>query len=259
MDEYMKLAGAYFNQFEGRQLYPGWRSPLPWMWLISLALWLHALLQFVLGHFSWKWSIPHIVVTEIIFIFFSVAIAEHKKKSIMRAFHLRFGGEMPNIRECRRLALNALCPESRGDFLKVAKECTELQSLKNANRAFSDMDMSYWARKVYDPESKGRLISIFLAGVALCVALLVKSLPQDSTSLIEVLVSGSVFSLSGKMMGYAFVFFLIWLGLKVIALTLFDGILLWATKITKRSGSSETALRYFVRDLVRLHIPQSGR
>lgn len=265
MNEYMRLAGDYFRQFEGTHLYPGWKHWLPWACLCSFVIWVASFYVFFQPKtnaswgWDWGWRIALLVLAEIVFLVLCIVVGEYRKRSILNAFKASASAPISSLDDCRKIALSRLCRGGPHTFHGAAKECNELLALLKAHRSVFHVEIHTWWRKIYDPESKARLLSITLAGLALFVALFVRSIPPDSPSVFQAFADGTAFKMVSTFVPLACSVFAIWIGIHIIALTLLDGALFWVTKVFGKNGQSQTALRYFVRDLVRFHAPNAAQ
>ena len=257
MDEYKRVAGLYFNAVEGRHLYPGFGT---WHWyafavtLLSMLAYLVHLFHELSAHRG-NGSTVTILVLDVILVGVWMAISSHKEKAMLAAASLQGEEEIQTADDCRRSHLSRLCGVPRDKFFKVVKECSDLIDLQKSHRLVPELGFDFYARKVYDPDSKARLLTILMGAIALFSALMVRSLPEGSPSVLELIADGGVWELVGTLVFVAIMFFGIALGLHAATVSIKSLLGLWWTKLTGRAANGEVALRYFMRDLVRLHAP----
>lgn len=126
--------------------------------------------------------------------------------------------------------------------------------MQKTHRLRNEYDLADLSRKIYDPDSKARLLAIFLGALALFVALTSKQLPEGTPNLLEILADDGVWQLLRFAVAIAAILFGIWVGVQAALAAGIDAAATWWVKLFGRKRS-RLALRYLLRDLVRLHIP----
>lgn len=257
MDEYRKLANDYYRRFEGLQLYPDARNVIFWLWLGSLVAWIASFPVAVshglrpTGLFS---TSSLIFWLEALFVATSLGVVNFKRKRLIGNRKRIAGAPLTIEDQLREEALTAACGVSRTKFLAVAKECADLVAMNKSQRLPSELGLSYFALKIYDPDSKARLTSICLAAIAVFVALVARSLPPDSPSLLEILAEDSLWPFVYTLAGMSAAAFIIWIGFQAMVLVVWTNLTHWWVRLFSDTNDS-VAVRYFIRDLVRLHQP----
>ena len=181
-----------------------------------------------------------------------MSVSNWKVKKLIAATNQRFETSFSSITECRRFLLSTAVSVASSDFLKTAKEIDDLLSLQRRFRKYSDLTASDFWRKVYDKDSKARLLTLLIAVVTMTVALSVRS-----NATLEALFD--VYSEPGNrqfmvfIAGMAVLMFVVFVGLQILTLTVVDGLALWAIKLSRGSMFSGWLLSYLVRDLVLHH------
>lgn len=256
MDHYMKIAGEHLEEFEGWSLYPGWRSGYVWAGILLAIGWLLALVGVIMqsGHrFTFmRWDVATVVLFEILWLIALQKIQDSKDIATLGIATEKYKRKFVTVGECRSHALVTNLGIEQSRFLGAAKECKELIDLQRMFRIRADADVAYYLRKVYDPESKARLMAIVLAAISFIAALTVRSIPGD----LEVfdLVSNQSFHalMILLLLGTAFVYF-VGIGMLALGQIVWEGIVMWIVKSGVDKGKNLTALRYLIRDLVRFH------
>lgn len=82
-----------------------------------------------------------------------------------------------------------------------------------------------------------------------------KQLPEGSPTLLEILADGGVWQLVRSVVVVAGILFGIWMGVHAALVAGINASATWWVKLFGRSMLSRLALRYLLRDLVRLHMP----
>jgi hypothetical protein len=138
------------------------------------------------------------------------------------------------------------------EFLKVAKEIDDLTTLQRKFRKHSDLTLTEFMKNLYDGDSKARLLTLIIALVSITVALTARG---DATL-------NTVFDVysNPKNRDYFEIFaiiiaagFFATIGLRLLALTIVDGLALWSIKLFGSSISSSWLLSHLVRDLIMYH------
>jgi predicted Kef-type K+ transport protein len=257
MNEYYRLANRYFRTFEDRKLYPTWRT---WHWyawtasLVALAFFAHHQIGLPAREVG-GFSTFVMLAIDLCIVGTTVQISSYKERSILAAARAEHGHAFVSLDDCRTAVLENLLGTKAEKFASTAKECSELLALQRAHRLRNEYDLQDLARKVYDPDSKARLLAIFMGALALFVALMSKQLPEGSPTLLEILADGGVWQLVRFVVVVAAILFGVWMGVHAALVTGINATATWWVKLFGRSKRSRLALRYLMRDLVRLHMP----
>lgn len=257
MDAYIDIANRYFHAFEGRRLYPNFRSWHWYAWMLSFAFFVGELILVGTNAAAWRSFASQVpmFVAEILFLATSLTIDAYKRKMQAETMGIGSGGQTDRISAGRKVALERLCGKPASSFAATAKEVSDLLALQRSFRSISDAEPGDLWKKIYDPESKARLLSITLAAIALFVALLTKSADDPLPNIVAVISDQGVRSLLAVLIGCSVALFGIGLGLQTMLRSLTNVTALWIAKLGWSKKGSRTALNYLVRDLVRFYEP----
>jgi len=254
MNQYFLIASSYFRALEGRQLYPPFRSWYWCGWLLSAAV-----LLFAFGAVALR---PHglgnaetflLMLAEAPFLVASLSIKQYRERAVLESLQVE-GSDAPNTMDgCRRVLLERLCGVPADKFAALAKECSDLLALQRTHHLWPDSFRERYLPKIYDPESKSRLLTLVLSSLAIFVALFNRSWSDSSPSIIEVLADPGVRSLVATVVIAAALLFFALLGLQAVASMVAGEVATWWAKLTGRTSKGRLALRYLMRDLVLLH------
>lgn len=251
--DYIDIAKQYFKALEGLHLYPPLKSAWSVAWMIMLAVWAASIAWYFGSHAPdtrpgfWVVLIPEIIWLRITF-----RIQTLRQQRLVTDTNRRFGTSFSSPEECRRHFLTALLKRPPSSFLSVAKEIDDLMLLQKKFRKHSDLSLSELGRKIYDRDSKARLLTLLIVPVSMAVALIAKS---DTTldTLFEVYSDSGARSLVALLAVAAAVFFALFVGLQTLMWTIMDGLTSWSTKLL--GTSQRWVLGYLVRDLAHYHSP----
>ena len=258
MNEYMRIAREYFEEFEGLKLYPSPKSALFWITLVLFIAWGSALVFAIsAGHRLRTWS-PQMGLflgAEIGFLVAWLHVQNAKALMTTRRLQQRDQVQTDNLDDLKRAALHRLTGSGPQHFLTMAEECSRLLRLKSDFRLdVNDGFASRFAKRIYDPDSKARLVAITLSSFALFVALLPKT-GLDRITLIGVLMDPGVHRIIAALEALAIMGFVVWIALQRLWQEIFDSAKMWFMRLFRPEAGSNVALRYFVNDLIRLHAP----
>lgn len=137
-------------------------------------------------------------------------------------------------------------------FVERLQEIDDLMLLQRKFRKRSDLSWPELGRKIYDRDSKARLLTLLIVPVSMTVALIAKS---DATldTLFEVYSDPGARSILVLLAVVATVIFALFVGLQTLSWTIIDGLTSWSTKLL--GTSQRWALGYLVRDLALYHCP----
>lgn len=258
MNEYLKIARVYFDEFEGRELYPGMRSWMFWLGCILFAAWVAAFIYVIQAgpHLkTWGIEMSSLAISEVAFLLFCKKVQANKRCRAIERAKSRYVIESDDIDLLKRAALQRLIELSANEFLSIAEECSKLMKLKSEHRLATDGSTVSFGRKIYDPESKARLLAMVLSSCALFVALLPKADPEQGYALLAAVADPGVHAFIGSIMLLAGMAFFVWIALQQLLLATGWFLRKWITRISSSTSASELAMRYFVRDLIALHAP----
>lgn len=253
MNAYYKVAQNYFRHVEGWHLYPGPREPWMWAWMTLAVAWVASLVwtfQRVPNILSWQFAL--VIALELALILVGGWISSRKDAAL-------FGvppGQKVNSSDLEAFRSKLLCEYlavSPDEFLRVANEISSLIDMRKKFRRPSEIDWGLIFRKFYDPDSKQRLLAVFLAGLTVFTALTLKI--GDLPTIFEALDSQDVHQLLGGVLTITALVFVVFIGVQVLSAVLWNALIIWVAKSLKTSFSDEAALRYLVRDLLLLYRP----
>jgi hypothetical protein len=255
MDHYMKIAGDYFEEFEGWHLYPSLKN----IYVLSAALagicWLLSLwwISKSLPKFTFlTWEIISLLASQVVWMHALEKIQALKKEKTLSIANAKYQCSFQGADECRAFALGRVLRIDQSKFLVVAKKCKELLDLRQAFRSRPEADLSFIARVFYEPDSKGRLIAIVLAAISFLAALILRSAPAEP-GIFELFADKAFQGFLILLLGGAATLYFFWVGLVFAGQFFFEGATMWILKTGIDKGKNLTALQYFVRDLVRFH------
>jgi hypothetical protein len=253
VNAYYKVAQNYFRRMEGWHLYPGPREPWMWVWMTLALAWVASLVwvfQKVPNILSWRFSL--VIALEIALVFVGGWISTRKGAAL---FGVPSGWKV-NSSDLEALRSKLLCEYlavSPDKFLRIANEISGLIDMRKKFRRPSEIDWGLILRKFYDPDSKQRLLAVFLAGLTVLTALTLKI--GDLPTIFEALESEGVYRLLGGVLSITVMVFIIFIGVQVLGAVLWNALIIWTAKSLKTAFSDDAALRYLVRDLLLLYRP----
>lgn len=250
MDDYYKLAAAYFKEFEPRSSFPGLTS---YHWYLSgslFALFLYFGYEFFFVEMpSNEKPFGKFLVTELAFLVSCGFIAIHRFKETVRAT-----SEESDIKPIERLGiskrarLEALLNKPASQFITTAKEIIEFRDLEKACRSKVDQE-DVWS-KIYDPDSKARLLSFFTALLGLVVAFLGKN---EGFNLVEALSDDVTLSLIAALAKLILISFIAIIGARFFLRQLLEFLPWLISTVFPALHSRQTTLDYLIRDLIQYH------
>jgi hypothetical protein len=256
MNYYIKIANQYFHEIEGWHLYPGRRE---WrFWVIVFTCFLMFIMNFVWitpidqnQVFTWQWLM--LIILSLIWGSIFLRIQKFRQKKFIEKTNESFNQVFQTVNECCIYLLKKKLNVQESDFLDVAKEINEMIELERQYRLAADLNVQFFSRKIYDPESKQRVLAGLLALLTLITALLVRSMPPEFG--FSLLLNQSAWSfILLLLLTSAIVFFFI-IGLHVFWLVLYDSLSNTVLKFLGQKSKGKIALDYLVRHLVRYHTP----
>lgn len=251
MNDYVEVAKKYFRDLDGLHLYP-WRSTWFQAWVVSTVVWFLALVVFFAFHrdLGLGTGIPIILVPELLWLALTFRIQTLKESRMVEETNARLGTSFSSPAECRRHVLADAVKASPPDFLRIAKEIDDLIGLQRRFRKSSDQSWAELWRRIYDRDSKARLLTLMIALLSMIVALTARSNATLET-LFEVYSEPSARSFMAVISLLAATLFALTIGFQVFVRTLLDGLASWSTKLF--GGSQQWLLGYLVRDLIKYY------
>ena len=195
----------------------------------------------------------YIVIPEIVWLISTALVTNWKNKQLIEITNSRLGTTYTTTAECRYQMLESLLKVPSKEFFKIAKEIDDLITLEQKFKRRSNITFSDIISNIYDRDSKARLLTLTIALVSIILALIAKSGATIDT-LFEVYSDPEaikLFELVAILVGFGFVIFV---GLRIMILTIIEGIASWMLKLFGASTiSSRWLLSYLIRDLIIYH------
>lgn len=255
MNHYIKIANHYFQEVEGLHLYPGRRYWLLWVFVIigfcllfALSVWL-----IFIANKNGPYACLNIMIFTVAIPWFLVLlrIQTLRQQNLIQYVNETYSQTFHTVSECHISLLQYHLKVGQDEFLSIAKEIKEMRELNQQFRSASDLDSKFYLRKLYDPDSKQRVLAGLLAMVTLISALIVRSLP-DATFF--TLLEQSVWDFVMLLMFASAMVFIAFVGLHAFLLVLHDLIVNSIFKLFGKKWIGEMPLNYLVRHLVQYHV-----
>lgn len=252
LKHYLDLAKQYFQQLEGLQLYPSYRSPWFWAWVIATGIWLRALGLLAAQPSGVGDMYLPVLLPELFWVGITLRIGVLKERRLIATTNQRLGTSFSLATECRCHLLSTVMEMQPSEYLKTAKEIDDLLALQKRFRKYSDFSASELARTIYDRDSKARLLALVIALVSMTVALAARS---DATleTVFEVYSESGNWDFLVWLAGVSLIVYMASVGLRMLTLAGMDFLALWFSKLSRGSAFSGWLLSYLARDLVRYH------
>jgi len=256
MNEYFRMADTYFRALEGGQLYPSLKSWHWYAWAVAAALvgvtfWVQVGAHSSAEAISSSW----VAVGMAPFLLASFAIRKYRERAILESQKREDGSSYADIDECRAALLRRVCRVEPTSFAAVAAECSNLLGLQRDHRLSTGTFAERYIPRIYDPESKGRIVALILSSLALFVALFNHSTPDSAPSIVDVLADPGVHTLLSIFLTASVFLFIAWLALQAVVGMSVGAVALWWAKLTGMTAGRMLVMRYLLRDLVLLHDP----
>lgn len=252
MDEYYKLAAAYFKEFEPRGAFPGLKSSHWYLWVLSLAFFIYFGYEFFFESApSFDKTYWQFFASEVAFLLSCGLIAFERFRLTVRST-----SEDSDLKPVERLAiskrakLESLLERPAWKFMATAKEIIELRGLEKACRSASDKDFAELLPKIYDPESKARLLTLITTLIGLVIAFLGKS---EAFNFIEAMSDEGTWALIKALAQLAVVTFIVFFASYQILRQILELFLYLFSSLFPVLHNRQITLDYLIRDLIQYH------
>jgi len=256
MIEYHLIAREYFRRLEGWHLYREQGDALLCVWAALGIGWVVSI-GFLFRTFgsgsTWSVEFWLVLVGELLLLVLGSYILSRKSKALIQSVNSEFGVDLKTDRQCRQLLLHVVLQQPASRFLASAKEISDLLGMQRQFRGSNEMGADFYWRKIYDRESKPRLLAVTLAAISVATALTLRFAPD--VPIFEVLDSLGFRQLMASLLLISGIGFGMLVGVQMMFRELWNTAALWMAK-TVLSRESDTALRYLARDLVLFHKPE---
>lgn len=252
MDEYYKIAAAYFKEFEPRSSFPGLKSIHWYLWALSLASFIYFGHDYVFeSEPSFEKTYWQLFASEVAFLLSSGLIAFERFRLTVRATSadsdLKAAERLANA---KRERLEALIERPAWKFMAVAKEIIELRALEKACRSASDKDFAELLPKIYDPESKARLLTLMTALIGLVIAFLGKN---EALNFMETMGDEGTWAFLKALAQLAVIAFIGCVVSYQVLRQILELVLYLFSSLFPALHNRQVTLDYLLRDLIRLH------
>lgn len=251
MDEYYKMASHYLDVFEGRRFFPGWKS---WHWYaftLTLAAFIYVIYRYFFAQQEPPASTWLLLGSEILFFLSCGAIALYHFKASVRA-NSQDNGLRPLVRwrQAKRKQLEILTGRPACAFKALVDEIMQLHALEQLHRPSSDRGWGQAWKMVYDRDSKARIWLVITGVLGFCVGLLGKA---EASSLLDFLTEHQKIIIHIGLL--VLLYFCLWIASAIFGIQLLESISHFLAALFPHIENNQTALKYLVRDLIRLHVP----
>ena len=252
MDDYYKLAAAYFKEFEPRSSFPGLKSSHWYLWALSLAFFIYFGYEYFFESApTFEQTYLQFIASEVAFLLSCGLIAFERFRLTVRAT-----SEDSDLKPVERLAiskrakLEALLERPAWKFMATAKEIIELRGLEKTCRSATDKDFSELWPKIYDPESKARLLTLITTLIGLVIAFLGKN---EAFNFIEAMSDEGTWALIKALAQLAVVTFIVcFASYQILRQILELGLYLFSS-LFPLLHNRQITLDYLIRDLIQYH------
>ncbi|WP_139200848.1 hypothetical protein [Polaromonas sp. JS666] len=252
----MKIAADYFEEFEGWHLYPGLKNKYFLFTVAAGFFWLLSIWWFLASAVekeSLVWQTLAVLGFQMSWMLLLDELKKLKNTEVLRLSVNKYQQSFNSIDDCKSFVLTRVLRLEQAKFLAVAKECQDLLSLKKAFKVRPEWSMNFLWRKIYDPESKARLLGIVLASISVLAALTVRSIPVE-IDVFEILSDRMIQSLILFLVLAAALAYFVLVGVLAALQFLVEGATMWFVRLGIDKGKHLTPLYYFIGDLVQLHV-----
>lgn len=252
MDEYYKLAAAYFKEFEPRSSFPGLKTYHWYLWSISLACFCYfTYVVFAVTLPAGEKTYWKMLVSEVVFLVSCVLIAIYRfKKTVRETSEESDLKPFERLNLSKRAHLEKLLGRHSWQFMTTAKEIMELRGLEKACRSPGDPALGELLTKIYDPAAKARLLTFITALLSLLAGLLGKS---EGFNLLEALSDEGTWALIKALARLFVVTFFSSVAAYYAFRQLLEVLPLVFSSLFPNIRSNQTTLDYLIRDLIHLH------
>lgn len=255
MNHYYAAARAYFRRMEGWHLYPSYREPHLWVWGGLVVAWFWSIYAYVAGvsqhGLSYK-GLFFVVLFEAAVLLLAGEIKKRRARRVLAAAAEHPRGAVTSEEEFRVRALEDQLQVRKDQFFEVAKEIRDMLAMRSQFRKGSEIDSSFFLHSIYAPEGKQRVLTLLICALTVFTALMART--EDLPPIVEVLTQQGVQQWLATVVVLASCAFLMLVGIRAILSVMWSAVVTWTAK-TIPTNESDIALRYMVRDLVRLHRP----
>lgn len=251
MEEYYKIASHYFDLFEGRRFFPGWKS---WHWYafaLTFSTFIYAVYRYFFAHQEPPATTWLLFGSEILFLLSCGAIALYHFKASVRENSQDNGlRALDRWRKAKRKKLEILTGRPASAFKALVDEIMQLHALEQLHRPFSDRGWGQVWKMVYDRDSKTRIWMVITGVLGFFVGLLSKT---ESSSFFDFIAEHQKIIINIGVL--VLLYFCLWIASVLLGIHLLEFIFHIFAALFPHMENNQTALKYLVRDLIRLHVP----
>lgn len=252
MDEYYKIAAAYFKEFEPRGAFPSLKSSHWYLWALSLSFFIYFGYEFFFeSASSFDKTYWQFFASEVAFLLSCGLIAFERFRLTVRATSADSDLKpVERLANSKRAKLEALLERPAWKFMATAKEIIELRGLEKICRSATDKDFSELWPKIYDPESKARLLTLMTALIGLVIAFLGKS---EALNFMETMGDEGTWAFLKALAQLAVVTFIGCVVSYQVLRQILELVLYLFSSLFPVLHNRQVTLDYLLRDLIRFH------
>lgn len=177
MDEFYKIAAAYFKEFEPRSAFPTLKSYHWYLWLLTLASFCYFAYQVFIENLP-KSEKPYwsFFITEVLFLVTCALIGIYRFSHTVRTTSEQSDQKpIDRLSAAKRARLEKLFARPSWQFTEARAEIVKLRKLEKAYRSPIDQDLTETLGKLYDPKTKAKFLTFVASAFTLLIGLLSKS------------------------------------------------------------------------------------
>lgn len=167
MDEYYKLAAAYFKEFEHRSNFPGLKTSHWYLCLLSFSCFVYFAYQTFIGELTpsekpyWQ-----LLTSEVLFLCICGWIGIYRFKHTVRTTSEE--SDLKPIERlilAKRIKLEQLFNRPAWQFSEVVEEIAKLRKLEATYRSFMDQSLVEWLERVFNPKVLAALLTLLASAL----------------------------------------------------------------------------------------------
>lgn len=265
MNELIKIAVSYYEQFDSPKYYIQFKSLSFWIALLASLMFIsmtivvfgeiynlsveHKMSMHFLG-FRLEHSLMYLA--EIVFLFTLPSLLKAKDKSVLDQIKSTRNEVVEDIEEAKIVVLKEYFGNSQYEFLEHANKIESIQNLLKHHERPGMVPSGYIREAIYSPDSRPRILALLIFLFSLSALLLTRS-GTALDVLITIFTQNTVGSLLAMYIPTVITLWAVMVFVKTLFVK-FGGLFRWFLSLGfSRHGRENWAISYLVRDLVELH------
>ncbi|MEG0482497.1 MAG: hypothetical protein RR569_05255 [Acinetobacter sp.] len=256
MGNLFKIINAYYDLFESFRMILYFKNKLIWLLIFLIAIFLYSFYWYVnLKAFPYfpkmirEYRLLFSILMEVLVLFIGFLLVKQREKLIIKEIQIMFNSDESEFFKLRKLWFVKCVDSNFTKYLEIAEKIDKVLNMKEKYKSNFSFGSKQIGLLIFDPESKNRLLAMFMGICAAIIALTIAT-GVNIYNIFEFFESNSFSTIVALDLIFSVFLILAILIVKLILLIIFEVTVLWLDKLDKEKTISKRRSRIFINQLL---------